>query len=521
MNDGRCRVLLVEDTQIDQMAFKRMVSTQNLPYDYKIAGSVREARDLLASEKFDAIILDFHLGDGTAFDVLGSVGQTPTIFATGGGDEELAVKAMKSGASDYLIKDQDRNYLKVLPEVVKNAIHHKKAELELEKYHNNLEALVKERAEQLATEKELLSVTLASMGDGLIAVDADKHITLFNTVAENILRCRFDDVHGLSVDDVFKIVEEQTRAPAESPVDKVFDSEKIETQTSHCELVAKDGSSCPVSATAAPIRSKDGAMIGVVMVFRDVSREREIERLKADFISSMSHELRTPLTSIKAYTETILSTPDMPAETRGEFLGIIDEESDRLASLIESLLEISKLESGAVELHRELFDIAAVIKHVKSTLQPLADKKNIKLTLRVNDGLPPYDGDKGKMESVITNLANNAIKFTPEGGGVEVTAEGNAGELKVSVRDTGMGIPKESLTKIFGRFYRVYRPGTHIQGTGLGLAIVKEIVMMHGGRIEVESEVDKGTTFTVFLPLETAVRQMARAELSGIASRKS
>ena len=517
MHECRYKLLLVEDTQIDQMAFKRMVTSQNLPYDYKIAGSVQEARKLLESDRFDVVILDFHLGDGTAFDVLGSLGQTPSIFATGGGDEELAVKAMKAGASDYLIKDQDRNYLKVLPEVVKNAINHKKAELELEKYHNDLESLVKERAEQLATEKELLSVTLASMGDGLIAVDASKRIMLFNTVAENMLRCRFEDVQDLSVDEVFKIVDEQTRSPAESPVDKVFESEKIETQTSHCELVARDGSRCPVSATAAPIRNKVGAMIGVVMVFRDVSREREIERLKADFISSMSHELRTPLTSIKAYTETILSTPDMPDETRGEFLGIIDEESDRLASLIESLLEISKLESGAVELHRELFDITAVIRHVNASLQPLADKKNIRLSLKIGDGLPSYDGDKGKMESVFTNLVNNAIKFTPDGGEVATVVRSGGGELVISVSDTGMGIPKESLTKIFSRFYRVYRPGTHIQGTGLGLAIVKEIVMMHGGRIEVESEIDKGTNFAVFLPLDAATRRAAGAAAARIA----
>ena len=134
-------------------------------------------------------------------------------------------------------------------------------------------------------------------------------------------------------------------------------------------------------------------------------------------------------------------------------------------------------------------------------MNPLADKKNIELGKDLSEEIPELQADESKIESVVTNLVNNAIKFTPENGQVSVSARCQDEDVVIRVSDTGMGIPKEALAKIFDRFYRVYRPGKQIQGTGLGLAIVKEIVMMHGGRIEVESEVEQGTTFSVFLPL--------------------
>jgi len=186
MEGTKYKVLLIEDDKLDRMAFLRMAEDKQLPYGCTVVGSVSQAKTILASERFDIIIVDYLLGDGTAFDVLNSITDTPTIFATGAGNEELAVKAMKAGACDYLIKDPTHSYLKVLPQIIKNAISHKKAQDELKKYHHRLEELVKERTDQLAEEKELLSVTLSSMGDAVIAVDAGKRIILFNTIAEDL-----------------------------------------------------------------------------------------------------------------------------------------------------------------------------------------------------------------------------------------------------------------------------------------------------------------------------------------------
>ena len=503
MENKKYKILLIEDDKLDQMAFKRLVKDENLPYDYRIAGSASQARNILSSTRFDVVIVDYFLGDGTAFDVLDSITETPTIFATGAGDEELAVKAMKAGACDYLIKDPERNYLKVLPEIIKNAIQHKKMEDELKRYHDNLEELVKERTEQLAAEKELLSVTLSNMEDGLMVIDVEKRVMLFNKAAENLAGWKVEEARSKTVDEIFHVINEQTRQVVESPIDKAVSSGKTESGDARDVLVARDGNERPISTTAVPIWGKDGTPVGIVMVFRDVSKQRELDRMKTDFISSISHELRTPLTSIKAYTETILYDPDMPEQTKRRFLTVIDEESSRLANLIESLLQISRIEAGTVELAQEPVDIVTIIKQVTSALQPVADKKNIQLKVDTSDKLPELQGDEGKIRSVIVNLVNNSIKFTPEGGQISVCVRHQVEELVISVSDTGMGIPKEALSKIFDRFYRVHRPGKQIHGTGLGLAIAKEIVMMHNGRIQVESEVGQGSTFTVFLPLKT------------------
>ena len=502
MENSAYKILLVEDDKLDQMAFERLIKGENLPYDYTVAGSVSHARSILDSNVFDVVIVDYSLGDGTAFDVFKLVKDTPIIVTTGIGDEEIAVKAMKAGAYDYLTKDQERNYLKVLPEIIKNVISHKQTEDELKEYHDNLETLVKERTDQLAREKELLSVTLSGMGDGVVAVDAKKRIMLFNKVAENLTGWKFGEVQSKPVDGIFRVVNEQTKKAIKIPIDKVLGSGKVEVWANGEVLVGRDGNKCPISATAAPIRKNDGTVVGVVMVFRDVSREREIDRMKEDIISLVSHELRTPITSIKAYTETLLCAPNMPEQSRRRFLAVIDEESNRLTNLVEGLLELSRIESGAVKIVRKPVDIAAVVNQVSSALQPLADKKHIRLSTDIGRELPKLKGDEGKIRSVVTNLVSNAIKFTPEGGRVSVCVQHGTGELIMRVSDTGMGIPEKELPKIFGRFYRVYRPDTQIQGTGLGLAIVKKIVMMHDGRIEVESEVGKGTTFTVFLPLK-------------------
>lgn len=421
MDDTRYKVLFIEDDKVDQMAFERLVEEEKLSYDYVIAGSVSQAQNILSRNRFDVVIADYLLGDGTAFEILDSIRESPVIFATGLGDEEVAVKAMKAGACDYLIKDPAFNYLKVLPEVIKNAVSHKRAEQELKKYHDNLEAVVKERTAELAAEKELLAVTLSSMADAVIVVDAEKRVMLLNKVAEELTGWKFEDARGKPVDEVFRVIDEQTKKTVESPIDKVLISGNTEAGSGRDALIARDGGECPISATVAPIHKNSDTMIGIVIVVRDVSREREIDRMKTDFVSSVSHEFRTPLASIKAFIATILRDPNMPEQTKGEFLTIIDEESNRLADLLEDLLEISRIESGTAKIAREPVDVAAVIEQALSVLQPLANEKNIYLQTDISDGLPELQGDNNKVRSAVTNLVNNAIKFTPGQGRVSVS----------------------------------------------------------------------------------------------------
>ena len=188
---------------------------------------------------------------------------------------------------------------------------------------------------------------------------------------------RFEEVQGKPVDEIIRIINEQTKQPADSPIDKVLESREIESGTDHDALIARIGRECPIAATAAPIRRNDGTMTGIVMVLRDVSQQREIDRMKSDFISSVSHELRTPLTSIKAYAETMLYDQNMTEETRREFLQIIDEESDRLTNLINGILDISRIESGTIEIVRKPINITSVAKRAAdSPRTPRRQKEN-------------------------------------------------------------------------------------------------------------------------------------------------
>ncbi|MHC4153699.1 MAG: PAS domain S-box protein [Planctomycetota bacterium] len=406
--------------------------------------------------------LDFAIGDGQVAEI-----EVPRKSGAKAAVEVRTIETTWQGRGAYLV-------------TLRDITEYKSAQSLLKKYRQNLRTLIEERTTETDAEKQLLSVTFSSIAEGIVVVDPQKRILLFNEVAEELAGWEFELVQDKPIDELFCLVHERSKEPVENPIDKVLRSGQIECGSDHGVLVGLDGSERPISMKAAPIRL-EGSTVGVALVFRDVSREREIERMKQDFISSVSHELRTPLTSIIAYTETIIQDCGMPGRTREQFLGIIEEEGRRLANLIEGLLEISRLESGAIKILREPVDVAVLVRRVLRSLKPLADAKDVRLKLDVDEALPELPGDEGKLLSVVTNLVNNAIKFTPE-----------AGRVCVSVTQLG---------RVFDAFYRVPGSAEQIQGTGLGLAIVERIVRLHNGRIQVQSEPNEGTTFSVYLPL--------------------
>ncbi len=265
----------------------------------------------------------------------------------------------------------------------------------------------------------------------------------------------------------------------------------------------------------------DGAK-HVVVALNDVTdRKRAEEQLKdtmemkSQFISTVSHELRTPMTAMQ---EAVIIVLDEIAgklnKDQKHFLDVAKRNLDRLSRLIDDVLDLQKLNAGKMKFHMQANDMAAAVKEAYATMQPHAAKSKVDLAIELEPNLPEVVYDSDRIIQALTNLISNGIKFTPEGGRVLVSAcrrqglpnakggVGDPGEhLAIKVSDTGYGIPKEDLPKLFDQFFRVHRPGKEIKGTGLGLAIVSKIVAGHGGRIEVESELDKGTTFTVLLPV--------------------
>ncbi|MHC4259556.1 MAG: sensor histidine kinase, partial [Planctomycetota bacterium] len=230
---------------------------------------------------------------------------------------------------------------------------------------------------------------------------------------------------------------------------------------------------------------------------------RETMELRSQFVATVSHELRTPLTCMKEAIAVLLDgAAGRTSKKQKNFLEIATRNIDRLTNLINNVLDFQDLEANRAVLHIDGADIKAVVEDVYKTMAPLAEKENLSFAIEFADALPGVTFDTDKIVQVLTNLVSNAIKFTPAQGSICLSVQSEGRALVISLSDTGMGIPKEALPRIFDRFYRVQEAGRQIQGTGLGLTIVKKIVNMHGGRIEVESEVRKGSTFKVFLPLD-------------------
>ena len=256
-------------------------------------------------------------------------------------------------------------------------------------------------------------------------------------------------------------------------------------------------------------RSWEPELVSVLQLvgnmFQSARVRLRVEQLKGEFVASVSHELRTPLTSILGFAQTLARKPDLDLGTRREFVDIIKDQSVRLQTLIESLLEISRIESGNRELGLEDVDLGEFVQSTCSLLQASADDGGIAFTVDIqSDTDHRTQVDIKRMRSVVENLVGNAIKFTPRDGTVQVKVSTEGDAHLVTVQDNGFGIPLTEHEQIFDRFYRVQQPGREIQGTGLGLAITKEIVESHGGTVQVKSAAGEGATFAVSLPRRPA-----------------
>jgi two-component system phosphate regulon sensor histidine kinase PhoR len=246
-----------------------------------------------------------------------------------------------------------------------------------------------------------------------------------------------------------------------------------------------------------------------VLVFHDITELRRLENIRKDFVANVSHELRTPLTSIKGYVEALLDGGKDNPETSVRFLEIILKQSDRLNLILEDLLQLSKIESGQLQFKKEPLHIGSVIERTIAMIKPLAEKKQHRLRSQVAADLPLISGDEERLVQVLANLLDNAIKYTPEGGQITVTArrippsraEAPRTSIELAVTDTGIGIPEQDRPRVFERFYRVDKARSReLGGTGLGLAIVRHIVEGHGGQVWVEGNMPTGSRFVVRLP---------------------
>lgn len=344
---------------------------------------------------------------------------------------------------------------------------------------------------------------LEGVADGVIVVDADSNVTLFNAAAERILGLPREKALGRSINEMLGLYGNQAR----DWMEKVSGwAEHPEAYLAEEYLAARlEIGDRVVSVLLTPVLMEN-EFLGAVSAFRDVTAEVEAERAKTEFVSTVSHELRTPMTSIKGYVELLLmGVVGTLTEDQYNFLTVIDVNVERLTTLVNDLLDISRIESGRVALSPRVIHVENVVEQVVVTMQARALDQGLTLRSELPPTLPEIIADPDRVTQILTNLVGNACNYTPAGGKVTVSARVHDDQVRISVRDTGIGISKEDQTKIFERFFRA--DDSMVQdapGTGLGLAIVQSLAEMQGGQVWVESELGEGSTFTFTLPTADA-----------------
>lgn len=374
-------------------------------------------------------------------------------------------------------------------------------------------------ARAVELERDRLQVILSCMGEGLIVIDANYRVIMSNDRASAFLRIPPTDTLGKEIQEVFPIFceGEHSRLRTKKILAETIQEINIITIKLADKILCKNsvGQTFPVALVAETLL-KEKDIIGSVILFRDVSEEREIDQAKDEFVSLASHQLRTPLSTINWYTEMLLEgDAGRVSKKQKDFLKEIYTANKRMVALVSALLNVSRIELGTFTIVPKPTDIAVLVQDVLKMLKPEIEKREIKLQEQYGD-IPIMNVDPQLMQIVFQNLISNAVKYTPNGGavGVEISRNGPQNQLCAYVRDTGYGIPKNQQSKIFTKLFRADNIKSKVtDGNGLGLYIVKSIISRSGGTISFESQEDKGTSFCVTLPFSGMRKKMGTKKL--------
>jgi len=367
--------------------------------------------------------------------------------------------------------------------------------------------IVRRDSARVRQSQEQLATTLRSIGDAVIATDDKGLVTMANPVAEALTGWSLDAARGKPLDEVFRIVNEQTRAPVESPVTKVLREGGIVGLANHTVLIHRSGHETAIEDSGAPILDKEGALIGVVLVFRDATKERAAQnalltadRRKDEFLATLAHELRNPLAPIRQ-AASLASHANATAEQIIYSNGVIERQAAHMARLLDDLLDVSRITRGRLEVRRSRVTLRSVVDAAVETARPAIDARKHELRIELPAEAVLLDVDALRIAQVFGNLLTNAAKYTPAQGVITLIAAREGGEAVVRVIDTGIGLAAEDLPRIFQMFAQV-RPTLDRKegGLGIGLALSKALVELHGGTLAGRSAgLGKGSEFIVRL----------------------
>ncbi|MFQ5543948.1 MAG: ATP-binding protein [Nitrospiria bacterium] len=500
------KALIVDDEPDDAFLTRRCIKKgfpeTTLAIDHAI--NLTEVESLIENQKYDLMFIDYHLGEHTGLEVMRLFREQglkcPIILLTGQGDEEIAVAAMKEGASDYLLKR------KLSPEIVFKTMNHA-----LELYQTEHRRKRTEKALKRSEEKYRTIINTTTEGFWMFDLK-------LKTIDLNASLCR---MLGYQREEVLskkpeELINERMQDSFLTEMGGIVSSDQQIFETS---LLRKNGDTLAVLFNATTVRSRKGFPLQIFAFVTDITKLKEaeetlkkgnealrkIDHMKSEFVSNVSHELRTPLTSIKnAVSILVRGKAGLFNQDQERFLKMASRNINRLAELVNDILDLSKLESGKLEMHFSEVKLNTLIENMINIFQAQAEEKGITLKATPHPSVPAVYADPKRMEQILCNLLSNALKFTPGGGAVSLFLEETGGEVTIRVTDTGIGLSSEDQARVFDRFYQAGDSLEQtVKGTGLGLSIARELVEIQGGRISVESKISQGCRFSFTIPCFT------------------
>ncbi|MBU0516175.1 MAG: response regulator [Proteobacteria bacterium] len=488
-------ILIVDDEPVVVQGCRRVLQGQG--YRVVDAENGRIGLEMLERVRPDLVLLDLKMPvmDGLEFlrRALDIDPDQVVVVITGLGTVEAAVEAMKHGAYDLLTKP-------FTPEQLRLAARRALERIELARRTEELQAQAELSHRAMAAEKGRLRTIVQSMADGILATNVDREIVLLNPAGTKLLLLPQANYLGRRLADIpqLSFLLESVTGVLTGP-DQLY----LFQEMASAEGAANDEVPPTVMAHVTRVTDDDGELLGTVTVFKDVTPLKELDRMKSEFVAVVAHDLKAPLAVIHQQLTVILEGIAGPInDKQHKLLARARERAENLTEFIKDLLELSRIESGRLVQEIVPVDLAALTAQIVEEQLIKAKARNQDLTFEAPAGLPPVMGDPGPLEEVVINLVSNAVRYTPEGGRIDVALASTGSHLALTVADNGLGISPEDQQRIFERFTRIRTEKTrNIAGTGLGLSIVKEIVEAHHGQITVASQVGEGSTFRVLLPV--------------------
>jgi two-component system phosphate regulon sensor histidine kinase PhoR len=353
---------------------------------------------------------------------------------------------------------------------------------------NQMARQLRETVGAISEDRARLAAILDSMADGIILTDGEGNVRMVNRTVERLLGARRDTMNGKPL---IETVRDYELSDVLKKCLETGQTQEVQFESTNLNRFLR--------AITMPVADSRGA--GALILLQDLTELRGLQTMRRELIGNISHDFRTPLSGIKAMAETLEDGAiDEPAVAR-DFLTRIEAEVDRLTQMVAELTELSRIETGRTQLEREPVNINALVREVAAQLKPQAERQNLTLETRLTDALPEVPADRERLRQVIVNLMHNAIKFNRPGGSVLAASRADNASVTVEITDSGVGIPREDIPRIFERFYKADRSRSG-QGSGMGLAIAKHIIESHGGQIRVSSVEGQGSTFSFSLPLK-------------------